>query len=443
MLAFSKTLNELETVNFVLRFINFIGQRIFLASEEFLIRVGVHVYGVLVGLGGINAAPLIEDAVTKCIVNLYNPEKRFASLLLLLELLRHAQFITFNKIRKYRYTELFKSIVLEEKKEYRKTGLELIDECVKEICKRDRHEQSNMLTNIFADIFKERQLGQKIDAEVNYGIAFVIRCLLSYANKEIFDENFLAICEFIDLLKSSNSVGNQLIVMETIPVLANYNHEAYQNSPFLNASIEYLLKVLKGTKNHFKKYSLIALSKILNPYPADKVVDKAKAILEELFSEFKSIGTKVDSNLLPCMLSVSEKVQKYFTSFFSETQLHELVNILLKHGLNTDILNYLQFLLKINLPDISEAVQLKLLLTISFILSRSSFYPFEVEQEEFKKLIINVKDSEDFKASLEQNLKESNKEVNNESLICVALTSLSRFNFQMLPFNLVQLIHKG
>jgi hypothetical protein len=443
VLAYSKTLNELETVNFVLKFIPFIGQRIFLTSEESLISLGVSVYGTLVGLGGINAAPLIEEAVTKCIMNLYNPEKRFASLLLLLELLRHAQFITFNKIRKYRYTDLFKSIIQEKKQEYRKTGLDLIDECVKEICKRDRHEQSTMLTNIFNDIFKERQ-EKDLDSDINFGVAFVIKCLLNYANKEIFEDNFFAICEFIDLLKRSKSISDQRIVMETFPVLANYNHENFQNSRYLNDSIEYLLKVLKGPNNHFKRFSLIALSKILEPYPADKVVDKAKDILEELFSEFRVIGSRADHNLLPCMLSISEKVQKYFTSFFSEAQIHELVNLLLKNGLNTDILNYLQFLLKVNLPEIVEAVEVKLLYTISYILLKNNFYRFGLEQEEFMPAETKVKIAvKDFKESLESTLKGNNKEVNNENLICVSLTCLSRFNFPTFASEIVNPFHQG
>jgi hypothetical protein len=56
---------------------------------------------------------------------------------MLLELLKHAQFITFNKIRKYKYVEFFKSIVLEKKQNQNAIGLELIDECIKEISKRD------------------------------------------------------------------------------------------------------------------------------------------------------------------------------------------------------------------------------------------------------------------------------------------------------------------
>ena len=75
------------------------------------------------------------------------------------------------------------------------------------------------------------------------------------------------------------------------------------------------------------------------------------------------------------MVSVSEKVQKYFTTFFSEDQIHELINLLLINGISEDIITYLDFLLKINLPDINKVIQIKLLHTISYILA-NSLYPF-------------------------------------------------------------------
>ena len=75
------------------------------------------------------------------------------------------------------------------------------------------------------------------------------------------------------------------------------------------------------------------------------------------------------------MVSVSEKVQKYFTTFFSEDQIHELINLLLINGISEDIITYLDFLLKINLPDINTVIQIKLLHTISYILA-NSLYPF-------------------------------------------------------------------
>lgn len=344
--------------------------------------------------------------------------------MMLVELLKHAQFITFNKIRKYKYTELFKSIIHEKKPNYKKKGLDLIDECVKEISKRDRHEQSNMLNKILTDIFKERQ-PKNLDQEINYGVAMVIKSLLTYANKEVFEDNFIDICDFIITLKGSKTINNQLIVLEMFPILSNYNHETFMSSGFLDKSIDHLLKLLNTQHNYLKKPAHNALAKILDPYHPDKIKDKAKLILEQLYAEFKQNANKIDSNLLPCMVSVSEKVQKYFTTFFSEDQIHELINLLLINGISEDIITYLDFLLKINLPDINKVIQIKLLHTISYILA-NSLYPFQISVdilEKYKKSIT------DFTDNLCISLKEASKETNNENLICVSLSCLSRFKF--------------
>lgn len=425
MIAYSKILNENEIVNFVNKFAHIVSHKIFLSTDEYQIDLGVHVYGILVGLGGINVAQQIEENVTYCINTLNKPEKRYASIMMLLELIKHAQFITFNKIRKYNITDLFKSIILEKKQNYRKKGLELIEECVKEICKRDKNEQTNMLTKIYNDIFKERQL-KLLDSEINFGVVTVLKCLLIYSNKEIFNGDFLTICEFINMLRMSKTVSNQLIVMEMYPTLASYNHEKFQSGGFLDSSVEHLLKLLTSHNHHFKSPAHIALSKILNPYHPDNIEVKAREILNVLFQELRASGNRNDTNLLSCMVSVSEKTQKFFTTFFGEPQIHELINLLLINGISEDIMSFLKFLLKIDLQGISAIIEIKLLYTISYILyNNREFYNFaiqEIPQDQWSRIQI-------FQENLHKNLQGSNKEVNNEELICVSLNCLSRFEF--------------
>lgn len=94
------------------------------------------VYGRLVSLGGINIAQFIEFNVTQCMQNLSKTDKKYTSLLVLVELLRNVQFITFNRIRRFDYISIFKSIIPERKQYMRSIGLEFIDECIKETSKR-------------------------------------------------------------------------------------------------------------------------------------------------------------------------------------------------------------------------------------------------------------------------------------------------------------------
>lgn len=429
ILAYSKILNENEILSFVNRFVGIVSQKILLSSDESLIDLGVVVYGILIGLGGVSIASHIEEKVNYCINYLYKPDKldkKYAMLSMLVELLKHAQFITFNKIRKYsKYTELFRLIIAEKKPNYKKKGLELIDECIKEIGKRDIQEQTNMLTKIYTDIFKDRQV-KSLDSEVNFGVAVVLKSLLAYAHKNVLKDRFKEICDFINLLKSSKSYPNQQIVLEMYPILSIYNQDEFMDYQYLDQAISHLLKILSNNQNiTLKKLCYSSLSRILDPYHVDKISNKVGEILNQLFVEFKSGGKQTEANLLQSMVAVSEKVQKSFTKFFAEDQIHELVNRLLTNGISDEVLNYLEFLLKINVPDLNSVIQIKLLYTISYVLM-NGFYSFNLSNKIADRYRVSV---EEFKGMLDKNLKAIIKDVSNENLICSSLSCLSRFRF--------------
>lgn len=429
ILAYSKILNENEILSFVNRFIAIVSQKIFLSVDENLIDLGVMVYGILVGLGGVSIAQQIEDKVNYCINFLYKPDKvdkKYAMLSMLVQLLKNAQFITFNKIRKYsKYTELFRCIIAEKKQNLKKKGLELIDECIRETSKRGIQEQTNMLTRIYADTFKDKQ-AKSVDSEVNYGVVVVLKSLLTYANKEVLKDRFKEICDFLNTMRSCKTFPNQQIVMEMYPILSAYDPDSFLSNHYLGQAVSHLLKVLSNNQNmSIKRQSHESLSKILEPYHADKIEKLAKPILDQLFAEFKSIGKQSETQLLHCMVAVSEKVQRYFSKFFSEEQIHELVNLLLISGISEDVLAFLEFLLKINLPDLNIMIQIKLLYTISYILT-NTFYNFVVGgkiSEAYRQ------QAEDFKPVLDKNLRGVIKDASNEKLICVSLSCLSRFKF--------------
>lgn len=404
-------------------------QKILFSTDESLIDLGVDIYGDLVGLGGVNIAQHIEEKVNYCINSLYKQDKadkKYAMLSMLVELLRHSQFTTFNKIRKYsKYTELFRAIIAEKKLNYKKRGLELIDECIKEIGKRDIQEQTNMLNNIYTDIFKDRQ-PKSLDSEVNFGVAVVLKSLLTYAHKNVLKDRFKEICDFINALKGSKQLLNQHIVIEIFPILSAYNPEDFLEKRYLDQAIAHLLKILSNNQTpQLKKLCYYSLSRILDPYHAEKINSKVGDILGQLFAEFKA-GEKVnEAFLLQSMVAVSEKVQKFFVKHFTEEQIHELVNRLLTNGITEEVLNYLEFLLKINLPDLNSVIQIKLLYTISYVLM-NGFYSFTLTNKIADRYRQSV---EEFKGLLDKSLKSIIKEDNNETLICASLNCLSRFKF--------------
>jgi hypothetical protein len=425
ILAYSEILNENEILSFVNKFTPTVSEKIFFTTDESLIDLGVEVYGILVGLGGINIAQQIEDKVNASINNLNKPDKRYPSLMMLVELLKHAQFITFNKIRKYKYKELFKSIILEKKPNYKRKGLELIDECIKEISKRDRTEQANILSSIWTELFKERQ-EKNLDSEVNSGVMTVLKSLLTYSNKDVFVDNFKDICNFVNQMKGSKTVSHQQIVLELYPILSSYQPELFAKEGYLDKAIEHIKRLLPSQNGQLKKSAHLSLGKLLDPYNADEIKERAKLILDELYKEVAAGVNKTDPALLPCMVSISQKVHKSFKQFFSEEQTHELVSLLLAHGISEDVLSFLEFLLTVDQPNIAYVVQAKLLFTVSYILT-NKFYNFMVSQAIADKYMSSI---EIFKTNLEKNIKGLSKDTSNENLICVSLSCLSRFSFQ-------------
>ena len=323
---------------------------------------------------------------------------------------------------------------MEKKPSYKKKGLEFIDECIKEISKRDKNEQTNVLTKIWSEIFKERQV-KNLDSEANFGVLMVQKSLLTHANKDIFEDSFQEICEFTNLLKVSKAVSNQQIVLEMYPILSNYAPDLYQNSGFLDKAIEHIMKLLPSQNNILKRSAHSSLGKLLEPYHPDKIKERAKLILDELYQELKVGVNKSDPALLPCMVSIAEKVHKSFTIFFSQDQIHELINLLLSNGITEDVLSFLEFLIKINIPEVTYIIQIKLLFTISYILT-IKFYNFHVSQVIADKYMPSI---DSFRANLEKNVKGFSKETSNERLICVSLSCLSRFSFSDFSDQLVNI----
>lgn len=107
-------------------------------SCENLIKYTVSVYGKLVELGGINISQIVEEHVNQCIGLIINSNYKFKPLHILVELMKHAHFLTFNLIRKSdKYIKLFKLILMEKKLQLRIIGYEFLNEFIKETSKRD------------------------------------------------------------------------------------------------------------------------------------------------------------------------------------------------------------------------------------------------------------------------------------------------------------------
>jgi len=219
------------------------------------------------------------------------------------------------------------------------------------------------------------------------------------------------------------------------PILSNYSHDTFEKKSYLDQAIKHLLQLISGPNLKLKKPAHTALSKIFMPYFPDQIKEKAKQILMQLHSEFKNSGTKLDNSLLSCMVSIWQKVQRFFTEIFTEEQIHELINILLINGISQEVMIALEFLLNIKIADIDFIIQIKLISTISYILN-STFYRFQIQPELYDKYRTSI---QEFQNILGKNLKSINKEINEVS-VCVALSCLSRFAFKDFADQMVPLL---
>lgn len=391
--AYCKILNENEILSFVNNFILGVYQKIFLSKDEHLIDLGVSVYGNLVSQGGrhvcdigINIAPHIEEAVSNCINNLGHKDRGYASLMMLVELLKHAQFITFNKIRKYKYLDLFKKIMEEKNQKTKKKGLELIDECIREISKRDKNQQSSMLTGIFNEFFRENQpknesLSVERDSDYHYGITFVIKSLLTHANKEVFEVSELTrMLEYIQTLIPSKSVPLQIILLETYPPLSAYNHDLFHSTGGLELSVTHCLETLAdpSASPDQQKTSYTSLPRILEAFPPSRIQSTASQVLSCLIArtlDQSPLSASPDAHLVACLHAVCEKIQRVLFDLCSLPQLRQLVSRLLVHGMSEEALAFLEFLAKVASDDVRDEVEGKVLLAISWVLTEQ-FYGF-------------------------------------------------------------------
>lgn len=120
------------------QFIEVVYKKVLEITEDPFLKFAIRVYGMLVSLGGIKIAQFIEKNVTSQMKSIQNQSNRQVSAALLVELFKQANFITYNRVRKFDMIKLIKSLIQEKKEQVRTSCLEFIDECIKETCKRDR-----------------------------------------------------------------------------------------------------------------------------------------------------------------------------------------------------------------------------------------------------------------------------------------------------------------
>ena len=123
---------------------------------------------------------------------------------------------------------------------------------------------------------------------------------------------------------------------------------------------------------------------------------------------------------------MSQQTQKYFVEFFSdEKKIFDLVTVLLIVPLTTQALNYLRFLSKLDVKNLSYTIQIKLLYTICKNLNKA-IWPFTISDRVDSK---TRKDISEFKSLCVKHVRSAQVVTTDEKTLCACLDCLSTFNF--------------
>lgn len=299
-------------------------------------------------------------------------------------MLKETPYITFNRIfGSDKSLPLIFNIIRDKKLEIRKEGLEFLNECIKQICQREReiYLQQDWLLKIYLEI---KSSLNNSDSDVIHGNILTLKSLLTHSREEVFAPYILDISKYILSKKETKNYYIQIAVIETIPILAHFGKGIFLLE-FLDPAIKHLLVYSNQTKNPKDKalcYSTLA--QIFTPLDEDFIKDYVKAVMKNILEELQQKNKPLCAETIHCLESLTIKFKKKI----SETvDLHLLIDYILLNGLTPASVRYLETLSKLKIPTLGEHIQCKLLLTISMILN-GKIYHFS-PKDNLDKMIIS------------------------------------------------------
>lgn len=267
--------------------------------------------------------------------------------------------------------------------EIRKEGLEFLNECIKQICQRERevYLQQDWLQKIYLEI---KFSLNNTDPDVIHGNILTIKSLLTHAREEVFTSMITDINKYVMSKKDTRNSLIQIAVIETIPILAHFGKGNFFLE-FLDPAIKHLLAYSNQSKNQKDKALCYAtLAEIFTPLEENFIKDYVKAVMKKILEELQQKIKPLCPETINCLESLTIKLKK---KIVDTVDLHQLIDYILLNGLNTFSVHYLETLSKLKIPTLAEHIQCKLLFTISMILN-GKIYNF-TQKENLDKLVIS------------------------------------------------------
>jgi hypothetical protein len=254
--------------------------------------------------------------------------------------------------------------------EIRKEGLDFLNECIKQICQREREVflQQEWLQKIYNEI---KSSLQNTDFDVIHGNILTLKSLLTHSREEVFASYIIDISKYILSKKELKNYPIQIAVIETIPILARFGKGIFLLE-FLDPAIKHLLQYSNQSKNPVDKalcYSTLA--EIFTPLDEDFIKDYIKNVMKNILEELQQKNKPLCTETIKCLESLALKFKKKIAD---NVDVHLLIDCILLNGLTQTSVNFLETLSKLKIPTFAEHIQCKLLMTISMILNGKIYH---------------------------------------------------------------------
>jgi len=376
-------------------------------------------------MGGTKVAQVVEADVEEAFKWLKGENvreiRKFAAILALKELLIEAPYLSFNKI--FMNNESFILIwnIVREKKIYlREIALDFLNVSIKNISQRELNLQTDWISRIFAEIKKTRA---SLDENIIHGNIIVLRSILSCSLKENIFQDLEDISNYILNHRNNKNAFIQLAVIETIPYLARFDTGIFCVT-HLKTALSFLLTFGFNSKTE-KAICYETVANLFTIIDSSFLKEDMGKIMNTLHAELEKKAKPFCPEIIKCVDCLCTKFGKKLNDYVN---LHTLLDLVIFYGLYPRTLEFLNEICALGESDnwwgaYAESIQLKMLMTISAILS-GRVYSFPIISENIKQ-----EDVTKFTEALQNELS-SNPEFRKIDSVALALQTLATFDFK-------------
>ena len=181
-----------------------------------------------------------------------NPKdiRKYASILVLRELLQEAPIITFTNIFAGDDGDgtfnLIWELIRDKNDDIRHETLKFFDEAIKQISARElkMQNESNWLLKIYT-LIKRGFQATELNAII--GNIVILKCLLKYSGSDTFIQHMVTIAHYILKQRKLSDINIKRAVIESLPALARYNPGVFATESFSTA-FKFLIKETQNRK---------------------------------------------------------------------------------------------------------------------------------------------------------------------------------------------------